>query len=142
MLWHHAVGLLDWSEGRLKEASVNLRRATALMPRGSTAASKVLGVLGNDAQLSLVLGDDARAHRLVQRMMTIRARVVTIPLESQTNLVVTRAALAAYYRDHAEEAVVFREALDWLEENAPGESVHTLDMLGRYVSALWNGVAP
>ena len=134
--WHHAVGLLDWSEGHFHNASTNLKIATSLMPRKAAEAAKVLAVLGNDAQVSLILEDDARAHRLVQRMLAIRARAQGVPLESEANLAITRAALAKHRNNPAREAQIYREALEWLDQNAPDESYHALDMMGRYVLAL------
>lgn len=134
--WHHAVGLLDWSEGRFRSALANLRTAKRLLPRASDQAAKVLAVLGSDALISLALGDVARAYRLVQRMVAIRARVESVPLESETNLAIVRASLAAHQKNHHAEAQIYREALDWLEQNAQDQTIHALDLMGRYVSAL------
>ena len=135
LLWHHAVGLLCWSEGRLAEAVEHLSAASDAMPRDPQVAGRYLAVLGNDAQLSLMLGRDARAYRLVSRMRAIRAAVAHVPLACETSLAIAHAALVTRRGDHAQAARILADCLDWMTLNDPAQWMHRLDMAARYVDA-------
>ncbi|KQI70759.1 hypothetical protein AN191_16400 [Loktanella sp. 5RATIMAR09] len=134
--WEHAVGLLNWSEGRITEAVDHLGAATALLPSDAQEAANYLAVLGNDARLSLHLGNAARAYRLVNRMVEIRQQVETVPLASETNLAIIRAALAGERGNYTQEAAILKEGMDWITQNDPEEWIHKLDLAARYVSAV------
>lgn len=133
--WQHAMGLLNWSEGRLTEAATNLAAATAEMATDPEEAANQLAVLGNDALLSLYLGNTARAYRLADRMMEIRQAVEFIPLASAANLATLRAALAQRRGDHAQEAQILKDAVDWLTQHDPDEWMQKLDLVGQFAAA-------
>lgn len=135
LLWHHAVGLLNWSDGHLQAAAEHLAAASEAMPDDPQEAGHVLAVLGNDARLSLILGRDARAYRLVAQMIAIRHAVQTVPLACETNLAIVRAALVAHRGDHAQAAQILKDCLDWMTLNDPDEWMHRLDMASHYVDA-------
>ena len=142
LYWNHAMGLLNWSEGRLSDARTHLAAATAALPRKRQDAARVLAVLGNDALLSLYLGDGARAYRLVQRMLDIRGSVDSVPIASESSLVIVRAALARARGAFAEEADILRQGLDWIEQNDPEEWLHKLDLAGRLGDAALRAGTP
>jgi CHAT domain-containing protein len=133
--WEHAIGLLNWNEGRLTEAVEHLCAATALLPSDAQEAANYLAVLGNDARLSLYLGNAARAYRLVNRMVEIRQQVETVPLASETNLAIIRAALAGQRGDYAQEAAILKDGMDWITRNDPDEWIHKLDLAALYATA-------
>ncbi|MCF2872040.1 CHAT domain-containing protein [Octadecabacter sp. G9-8] len=133
--WANAIGLLDWTEGRLTDAATHLAAATAAMPDDPEKAAPYLAVLGNDARLALHMGNSARAYRLINRMVEIRQAVDAIPLPSETSLFKARAALAALRGDHAQEAAILRDGLDWIDQNDPDEWMHKLDLVAHYVAA-------
>ncbi len=133
--WEHAMGLLNWREGRLTEAAENLAAATASLPSDPVEASKVLAVLGNDALLSLDLGNAPRAYRLVDQMLDIRAAVEDIPLPSEVNLFKVRAALARQRGDHKRETEILKDGVSLVEQRDPDEWMRRLDLVSEYVAA-------
>ena len=133
--WNHAIGLLDWRDGRIAEAREHLAAATALMPEDHTEASKVLAVFGNDALLSIELGDLARAYRLADRMQEIRDAAKGTTLSSELNLLRVRAALAKQRGDSAEQAKILRDGVARLEELAPKNWPYRFDLANDYVAA-------
>lgn len=133
--WANAIGLMAWAEGRLTDATTHLAAATTAMPDDPKEAAPYLAVLGNDAQLALHMGNSARAYRLINRMVEIRQAVDAIPLPGETSLYKARAALAALRGDHAQEAEILREGVDWVDQNEPDEWMHKLDLVAHYVAA-------
>jgi tetratricopeptide (TPR) repeat protein len=142
LYWNHAMGLLNWSEGRLGDARAHLAAATAALPRKRQEAARVLAVLGNDALLSLYLGDTMRAYRLVQRMRDIRAAVSSVPVASESSLVIAQASLARARGDFAQEAEILRQGLDLIERTDPEEWLHKLDLASRFAEAATRAGAP
>lgn len=133
--WHHAFGLLNWRDGRLTEAREHLRAATELFPKDTKAGSEVLAVLGNDALLSLELGDVARAFRLAERMQEIHNAIGEVPLSSEVNAVRVRATLAKRQGDVARQSEIFQDGLARLEARVPDDWMRRLDLANDYVSA-------
>jgi len=133
--WHHAFGLLNWRDGRLTEAREHLRAATELFPKDTKAASEVLAVLGNDALLSLELGDVARAFRLAERMQEIHNAIGEVPLSSEVNAVRVRAALAKRQGDVARQSEILQDGLACLEARVPDDWMRRLDLANDYVTA-------
>jgi CHAT domain-containing protein len=134
--WHHGVGLLNWRDGRLTEAREHLAAAVALMPKHHAVASQLLAVLGNDALLSLELGDVARAMRLAGRMLEIRAAVDATTLSNEVNLARVRAALEQRRGNWPEAAAILRAGIALLEDRAPDEWMRRLDLANDYVAAV------
>lgn len=133
--WHHAFGLLNWRDGRLTEACEHLRAATELFPKDTKAGSEVLAVLGNDALLSLELGDVARAFRLAERMQEIHSAIGEVPLSSEVNAVRVRAALAKRQGDVARQSEILQDGLARLEARVPDDWMRRLDLANDYVAA-------
>lgn len=134
--WHHAVGLLNWRDGRLSAAQENLAQAVANMPKDPKQAADVLAVLGNDALLALEVGHTARAFRLAQRMHQIYETADRVSLSNEINFVKLRAALARESGDMAQVAAIFRAALDLVEERASQDWMRKLDLANEYVMAV------
>lgn len=134
--WHHALGLLNWRDGRISEAQKNLSAATAAMPDDPQEAATVLAVLGNDALLSLEVGQYARAYRLADRMHQIYAAADQIPLSSEINFIKLRAALAEKRGDSEQEIALLRDGVDLLHERVPDDWMRRLDLVNEYVAAL------
>lgn len=133
--WHHAFGLLNWRDGRLTEARQNLRTATELFPEDTKTGSDVLAVLGNDALLSLELGDVARAFRLAERMQEIHREIGDVPLSSEVNAVRVQAALAKCRGDAALQLEILQDGLARLEARVPDDWMRRLDLANDYVAA-------
>lgn len=140
--WHHAVAMLDWSTGDLGATMRNLSAAVAALPADAAAAAPYLAVLGNDARVSLYLGNEARAWRRVERMIEIRKAVDTVPMSGETTLAIARAELARFRKDHKAEVAILKDCLDWMERNDPEEWMHKLDMAAKYASALQRAESP
>lgn len=134
--WNHAMGLLNWRDGRLSEARNNLAKATDLIPKEPTEAGTVLAVLGNDALLSLELGDIARAMRLANQMMDIHNASPDIPLSSELNLVRVRATLEFKRQDWSAGIAILQHGISMLENRVPDDWMRRLDLVNEYVAAV------
>ncbi|MDU8929923.1 CHAT domain-containing protein [Alisedimentitalea sp. MJ-SS2] len=119
----------------MTEARENLTTATGLMPEDRGEAAKLLAVLGNDALLSLELGDDARAMRLADQMLNIREAAGATTLSNEINLVRVRAALERRRGDRTREAAIFKTGVTLLEEQVPEDWMRRLDLVSDYVDA-------
>lgn len=137
LLWHHAVGLLDWTDGRFLDAEAQLAAAADLMPEAPEEAAPLLAVLGNYGTLSLTLGHPARALRLADRMIEISEAVPKMPLSAIATSASLRAALLHQRSAWEQEAQVLKDSLDWMTRNDPKkkEWPTRLDMAGRYAAA-------
>lgn len=133
--WEHAVAVLNWSEGRLSDAARHFARATEALPDDPAKAAEALPALGNDALLSLILGDSARAYRLADQMQEIRAGVAAVPLDGDVSLVKIRAALARHRGDFAAEATLLRRAIEDLAREQPDDLLPRLSLAAAYGEA-------
>ena len=133
--WHHAFGLLEWRDGRLEAARKHLEAATACLPKDHAALVPLLGMLGNDALLSLELGDVGRAMRLMDRMLTVRQRAESLTLSNEILTLKIEAALAARRNDPLAGISSIRAGLALLERRAPDDWMRRLDLANDYVSA-------
>jgi CHAT domain-containing protein len=134
--WNHALGLLNWRDGRLSEARANLKAATELMPADPKEAVSIIGVLGNDALLSLELDDQPRALRLADQMFEIHEAFDGTTLSGEINLVRVQAALANWRGDLAEQVAILRTGVELIETQAPEDWMRRLDLASDYVAAL------
>jgi CHAT domain-containing protein/tetratricopeptide (TPR) repeat protein len=136
MNWNSSVGLLCWSLGRLTRAHEHLKAASSSLPSDPASAAIWMGILGNDAALSLVMDDSARAHRLVDRMVEIRQAVKTTSMVNEIILFQARASLLAYRKDFEGAAKILKEGLDWITQSEPDEWLHKLEMLAQYATTV------
>lgn len=133
--WHHALGLLEWRDGRLQAARKHLEAATACLPKDDAGLVPLLGMLGNDALLSLELGDIGRAMRLMDRMLAVRGRAGKLTLSNEILTLKIEAALAARRNDPLAGIARIKAGMALLERRAPDDWMRRLDMANEYVTA-------
>lgn len=140
LAWHHAMGGINWREGRLSEAQRNYERALSNLPDDPKQAAAVLPVLGNAALLSWELGEDARAMRLAEQMHdVVDGAKDSLDLKGTINLMRVNAMRARRRGDTKSEIAIWTEGHNILCGTTPDAWSLRLDIVDELVSALKRG---
>ncbi|WGW03628.1 CHAT domain-containing protein [Tropicibacter oceani] len=136
LTWHHAMGILNWRQGRLAEARADFAAAVKALPKDPQNALGRLAVLGNDALLSWELGDDWRATRLAEQMQDIRRSAEKTTLSDEIILLRVAAMRARRAGDTTGEVAQWQAGRAMLLEHAPNDIARRLDLTGELIEAL------
>jgi CHAT domain-containing protein len=140
LAWHHAMGGINWREGRLSEARSNYEFAKSNLPDDPEEAATVLPVLGNTALLFWELGEDAKAMRLAEKMHDIVDRAKNnLDMKGTVNLMRVNATRAKRRGDLKSEIAIWNECHRIVRETTPNAWSLRLDIVDELVSALKRG---